>query len=354
MDSELKASTAKFNNHNSPKISQSLELKNIKPIDIQQKDLIANYKKKKSEDDSNSINLSEYSTYGLTSIKPEMIGVRNGLRTTKINDSFIHKKYQMILRMEALKYFTERERQQKIFEERNSYIHLFDNNLQFLGMLKKTEKQLYFYILHIIFLILYESIIALGVGKGDIGLSMASFILSITSFIFYLIVFLALKSGFLKDPNLSQSFRFLVILGFATYIISYGFNIVSFFASTQKLKDNFCLIFRIFTYLIFLITIVLIEPALQRGYFLFLESVLIFFRKKTEYSILILNEQNNMSLNQNNTTSNLVTNNELNLDKDNNNNINLFKNDQQDFNNYNYYSKFHVSVTYRDKNNGTF
>ena len=351
MSSIIKISTGKIN-HNDQKIKQTVELKDIKPINIQNQDLITNFNKKKSEEDFNSINSAEYSENNLNSLKPEMINYNNGLRTAKINENYIHKKYQMTLRMEAQKYFTERENQQKRFEARNSYIHLFDNNPQFSQMLKKTEKQLYFFIIHILFLILYEAIITFVVRKGDLGFSMASFILTVTCFSFYLLVFLALKSGFLKDPNLSQSFRFIVILGFITYIVAYIFNIVSFVASIKKLKDDYNLTFRIFIYFVFLISVILVYPTLQRGYFLFIESVLIFLKKKTEYSVLILNEQNNITGSQNNTTSNLVTNNNLNLSKKDNNNIKPDENEQQDFRNYNYYSKFHASVSYRDK--GTF
>ena len=352
MTSEIKTINGKFN-HNGQKMQmQPLEIKDIKPINIQKQDLITNFKKKKTEEDSNTINSAEYSENNLASLKPEMVNYNNGLRTAKINEDFIHKKYQMTLRMEAQKYFTERENQQKKFETKNPYIHLFDNNPQFSQMLKKTEKQLYFFILHILFLILYEGIITFRGGKNYFGLTMTSFIISVTCLSFFLMVFLALKSGFLKDPNLSQSFRFIVILGFITYILSYIFYIVSFFYNIQKLKDDSSLIFRLFSYFIFLKTVILIYPTLLKGYYLFIESVLIFFKKKTEYSILILNEQNNITGSQNNTNSNLVTSNNLNLPIKDNKNILQYEKDQQDFRNYIYFSKFHASVSYRDK--GTF
>ena len=330
--------------------SQNIELNELPVIDINKDDLISKYQNKKPSDDS-SLNSAAFSQNHLTNSQISSQQNTLRLKTEKINDRFLRKKYEFTLRMEAQKYFTERENIQKKFEERNSYIHLFDNNPQFIKIIKKTEKQLLYLLLHIITIILYEAIINFYVGKGQLAFPMCSFILAITSFAFCATVLLALKIKFLSDPNLSRAFRFIVILTFFIYIITYGFNIVTFITSISTLKEKCDKNFRLLIYFMFLITVVIFFPTIQKGFFLFIESLLIFLKKKTEYSILILNEQinlNNTNTSENNTNSALFTsNNKLNLVNDKKNPNDNYDNDQN-FKNYNYYSKFHASVTYRD------
>ena len=340
----------KFVSKNNKPKNKNIELKTITPIDINKEDLVSKYQNKKPSDDS-SLNSAAYSQSNLKHSQNVLQQSIKTLKTENINDRYLRKKYELTLRREALKYFTEREKIQKKYEERNSYIHLFDNNPQFTNIIKKTEKQLLYLLIHIITIIIYESIINFDVGNGQLGFVMCSFMLAIISFIFCIIVFLALKIKFLNDPNLSRGFRFIVILTFFIYIITYCFNIATFIITISTLKEKFVKSFRWLTYLMFLITVILLFPTMHKGFFLFVESVLIFFKKKTEYSVLILNEQNNLSASQtndNNTNANLITfNNNLNLNLNKNLVNNNYDNDQN-FNNYNYYSKFHASVTYRD------
>ena len=85
---------------------------------------------------------------------------------------------------------------------------------------------------------------------------------------------------------------------------------------------------------------------------LFVESMLILLNKKTEYSILILNEQNsktevnaieNLS-NSNNVTSSALLSNSNGILTENQNNKEINKEEEQ-FRNFNYFNKFHYSVT---------
>ena len=342
----------KFAHKNNKPKPQNIELNKLKPIDINKEDLISKFKNKKPSDDS-SLNSAAFSENPLTNSQISQQNT-NSLKTDKATERYLRKKYEFTLRMQAQRYFTERENIRKQYEERNSYIHLFDNNPEFHRIMQKTEKQIIYLLVHIIFIIIYESIINFYVCKSQLAITMTSFMLAISSFIFCVLILLAVEIKFLNDPNLSRGFRFIVILTFLLYIVTYGFNIASFVTSLSTLKEKCDIFFRIFTYILFTITIILFYPTMQKGFFLFVESVLIFMKKKTEYSVLILNEQNNISnvnnsqTTENNTNANLFTNsNNLELIP----NKNTVQNDDlndQNFKNYNYYSKFHASVTYRD------
>ena len=82
-----------------------------------------------------------------------------------------------------------------------------------------------------------------------------------------------------------------------------------------------------------------------------MESVLILFNKKTEYAILMVNEQNNNNINkdhlsisyQNYSTAE-INKTESNLISESENKIKNSKDDER-YRNYNYFNRFHYSVT---------
>ena len=95
---------------------------------------------------------------------------------------------------------------------------------------------------------------------------------------------------------------------------------------------------------------------------LFVESVLILLNRKTEYSILMLKELNNkneinfntnLSTMSNNVTTEGLNNNSTNIFMiDNNSNNNKEdKKEEEQYRTFNYYNKFHYSVTSSRNNN---
>ena len=81
---------------------------------------------------------------------------------------------------------------------------------------------------------------------------------------------------------------------------------------------------------------------------LFLESFLILLNKKTEYAILMINDQNNnnvYNMNINLSTSNIgLTQTESSLITDNERKSRISKDDEK-YRNYHYYNRFHYNVT---------
>ena len=107
-------------------------------------------------------------------------------------------------------------------------------------------------------------------------------------------------------------------------------------------------------YFIFLL-VILISFAIAKFFMnLFVESALILLGKKTEYSILIYNEQN-MKKNEMNFNTNLSVSNDINTTGEGLvNSTALFNNDnkekekekeEEEFKTFNYYNRFHASVT---------
>ena len=98
-------------------------------------------------------------------------------------------------------------------------------------------------------------------------------------------------------------------------------------------------------------------------YNLFFESVLILFKKKTEYSILMINEQNSkkepiidMDISRNATTDDLKTYTTEGLIEENEKKLKsqqILK-EEENFKNINYFNKFHISITSNRKDDGYF
>ena len=138
------------------------------------------------------------------------------------------------------------------------------------------------------------------------------------------------------------------LLIFTSFII----NVIAGVIFRYYFKKNVEFIVRIIIYIIFAIMILISIFIFKFCLNLFVESTLILLKRKTEYSILMLNEQNmkndmNFSINLS-TTSNNVTTEGLN-----NNSTNIFNIDnnkeenkeEEKFKALNFYNTFHYSNT---------
>ncbi len=130
-----------------------------------------NFKKKKSEDDEHSLSTGDYSSQILQTKES------NKAKTERsINSKFFSKKEfekyterlkERTMRIEIEKIYKETERLKNEYEEKSSNVHLFDNNPQFQNMLKNVEKQLrYFFIEGLILIIFSAFLYFLFQGKN--------------------------------------------------------------------------------------------------------------------------------------------------------------------------------------------
>ena len=118
---------------------------------------------------------------------------------------------------------------------------------------------------------------------------------------------------------------------------------------------------KIVVYILFLLVMICFIITFQKCYNLFVESIFILLNKKTEYSILMVNEKNsntdiNASINM--TTSNSMSTAEINNsstgifgDNQSKNNNNVMSKEEEQYRNYNYFSTFHYSITSDRKEN---
>jgi hypothetical protein len=318
-------------------------------IDLSSKD------RPKGDEDEKSSNSAEFSGQILqegNEIKPKA-------KTTRFNSIFNSKKAMerytermkdrnMILDIE--KRNQETERFQKEYEEKNSYKYLLYHNPQFQKMLNSVQRQLILIFLIAIYIFLYNAILYFNLTKKKFGLNLVNIVLSIAEISLFLILFLSLKMDILSDPDLSKSFRLFIIIEFSLQFVTFIFNIIMAFLIYEYIyklsKVKICLIYSFFI-LIILVTII----SCKVFYVLFMESVLILFNKKTEYAILMVNVQNNNNINkdhlsisyQNYSTAE-INKTESNLISENENKIKNSKDDER-YRNYNYFNRFHYSVT---------
>ena len=323
---------------------------------------IIGLKKKKTDDDEKSINSAEYSGEELKSKKSEKMDNQNEVKPITLskyaNERYTERLKERTLRMEADKIYNETERLKKKYEEKNSYLHLFDNNPQFQKMLKMVGKQLRYIFIEGIFINLFSSLLYFYITKRREGLALTSFCLSISEISMCVLLFAGLRLGLLNDPNLSKAFRLFVIMESLLLIISFIINIISIFNYIYYFKRISELIIRIFIYITILLMIIIFIFTFKFCFNLFVESILILVNKKTEYSILMLNDLNNkneinfninLSTISNNATTEGLNNNSANLFiVDNNatsNNNKKDKYEEEQYRVFNYYNKFHYSVT---------
>ena len=272
-------------------------------------------------------------------------------------DKYAQKKKERTMRIEVEKIYRETERLKQKYIEKNSYLHKFSNNPQFKNMLKKVEKQILIFFVESILINIFSEIIYFKITKGkDDGVSLVCCCLSIALFSTSLILLSFLKLKLLNDPYISKAFRFFVVIEFFLFITSFGFNNISIFLNIKYIKKIEMKIFEIIIYIFFIIIILFFFLTLKYCINLFNESVMILLGKKTEYSQLMINEQNSQNLKNselklsnsitteglNNTNSDLLDINDNIINSENNKDIN---NDEEKFKNYNYFSKFHYSVS---------
>ena len=152
--------------------------------------------------------------------------------------------------------------------------------------------------------------------------------------------------GLLNDTYLSKAFRMFVIMELLLLITSLCFNISSLFFNNKKMSHKFWIFFLLI--LIILDLIFVVKKCLN----LFVESCLILLGKKTEYSVLISreNQENSRTSTSLNFSMDKTTN-DL-LDEGSNKN----KEEEQDnnFKIYNFFNKFHYSVSTDRKNDYNF
>ena len=345
----------------------------IRKSDSDKNDIIIELSHKKQEEDEKSSNSAEFSGQLFNAHKQKEKEFEEAKAKTfrsfpiklskKGYENYTQRLKEKTMRKELEKIQKETERIKKIYEEKNSFLHLFDNNPQFQKMLKMVEKQLRFILFQGILIFIFGCLIYFKVSNRKSGLALGSMSLSISEIAFIIILFISLKIGLLNDPELSKAFRVFVIIECLMIISSFIINILIPFFIIKRLKklDNYTI--KLLVYILFLLMMISFIITFKQCYNLFVESIYILLNKKTEYSILMVNEKNNN--NETNTRTNLTASNSMSTDAINNtsvgifgdnqkNNNNLMTKEEEQYRNYNYFSKFHYSVTSDRKDNKYF
>ena len=310
--------------------------------------------KTRAEEDDKSTHSADYSGNDLKENQnPNILYKKNypiSLNKKQL-EKYNEKLKEKTMRMEIDKRYTETERLKNKYEEKNSHLHTFDNNPQFQQMLRRVCKQLMLLFLLGIFYLFYNAIIYFNLSNKKEGLALIGSCLSISTIAFCVILLISLNIGLLNDPNLSKTFRLFILFEFMVLITTFVFNIILSILCNKYLKKKKQFKNKIVIYLIIasmiLFTLLIIKSCLN----LFIESILILFGKKTEYSILIINEQSlkknemnfntNLSYDNNMTTESLTNsvalfNNEPNKEKD---------KEEEQYKAFNYFNRFHYSIT---------
>ena len=342
----------------------------IRKSDTDKNDIIielSHKKKDKQDEDEKSTNSAEFSGQFF---KKEKQNKNEKAKTSrpigpiplsqKAFDKYTQRIKEKTMRMEIERIQKETERIKQIYEEKNSFLHLFDNNPQFQKMLKMIEKQLILIFIQGIISIIFSSIIFFYITKKKQGLALASFSLSIAEIAILVILIVTLKLGLLNDPELSKAFRLFVIIELFLLISSFIINFIIPFFLTDYLKKLNGKTIRIIIYILFVLIIIFFFLIFKYCFILFFESILILLNKKTEYSILMLNEQNikteiNISTNMTTTSNNLTTEGLNNYSSDifneyQKDNFNKMTKEEEQYRNNNYFNRFHYSVTSDRKN----
>ena len=333
----------------------------IKISNTDKNDIIIDLSKKKKyeDEDEKSNNSAEFSGQQLE--KEKSVEESNNSKTKrkpivlskKAYDKYTERLKERTMRLEIEKIDKETQRLKKMFEEKHSHLHLFNNNPQFQKMLKLVQNQLIFIFSLSILTSISSGLIYFYVTERKEGISLASFCLSLAEITMFILLIISLKMGLLNSPDLSRAFRLFVIIEFLLLIGSFALNIIMAFSLREYLDRGFAIII---TYIILIIITLLFFISLKYCYSLFIESFLILFNKKTEYAILIINESIHpeSNIDANLSTSNNMTTDNLNStssgifnenDKNNNTNNMQINKDEEKYRNYNYFNKFHYSVT---------
>ena len=335
--------------------------KKIPIIRKENNNIVIELPQKNIDDEENSTNSAEYSGQNLK--KEMIIENKSGNKkpivlSQKAYDKYTERLKDRTMRKEIEKMDKETERLRKKFDEQNSFLHLFDNNPQYRKVIKFVQKQLIFIFILGAIMSAFSGISYFYVTQGKEGIPLIGFLLSIVGLSMFLILIISLKFGLLNDPNLSKAFRLFVILEFSLLFSSFILNIIIPFLLKKNLKKYISDIkIRIFIYILFLLMILFFFITVKYCYSLFIESILILINKKTEYSILMINEKNSFS--EGNIIANLSTSNNISSDALNkststgiiNENLNKYNNpasmnkEEEQFRNYNFFNQFHYSVT---------
>ena len=250
------------------------------------------------------------------------------------------------MRNELDKISNETERLKQEYEEKNSKYYLFENP-QFKKFIKNVEIQLLFLLGLVSLISIFSIVIIISSSAKEIrGFYITCLIINILLVASNLILIACVKMGLLNDTYLSKAFRMFVIMELLLLITSLCFNISSLFLNNKKMSHKFW----IFSLLILIILdlIFVVKKCLN----LFVESCLILLGKKTEYSVLISreNQENSRTSTSLNFSMDKTTN-DL-LDEGSNKN----KEEEQDnnFKIYNFFNKFHYSVSTDRKNDYNF
>ena len=321
------------------------------------KDIIISLTKNKKEEDDTSTNSANYSGTELKINHQNNNITNNSLRFSFQNISknnlerYQEKLKENTMRKEIDKRYNETERLRKKYEEKKSNLHTFDNNPQYKKMLRRVAKQLLLILLCGIIYLIFNLCIYYFTSNSKESSAILGMCLSITQIAFCFILFMSLYFGLLNDPNLSKTFRLFIVIESFIILFSFVFNIIVAFLCKKYIrkmkyfKDKFVFYF-------FLLLMILISVAIFKlCWNLSLESILILFGKKTEYSILISKEQNLKSNEINFNTNFSITNNLTNENLV--NSVSLFNNEdkeekdkeEEQYKAFNYFNNFHYSVT---------
>ena len=259
---------------NSPKSSDKKKkenhISNKNNIDINKVVSDFKLKKKRSEEDEKSTNSAEYSGQVLqyndyNKAKSARL-INPIIMSKKAYEKYTERLKERTMRIEVEKIYKESEKLKRKYEEKNSNLHLFDNNPQFQKMLKMVEKQIKYFFIEGVILIVFSAILYFNVTRRKEGLALASFCLSAPEVAICIILYTSLKIGLLNDPDLSKAFRVFVIFESLLMVISFFLNVVSGLISIKYLKkiDQFvisflvCFLFLLFIifFLLFLISII--------------------------------------------------------------------------------------------------
>jgi hypothetical protein len=345
----------------------------IRKSDSDKNDIIIELSHKKQEEDEKSSNSAEFSGQLFNAHKQKEKEFEEAKAKTfrsfpiklskKGYENYTQRLKEKTMRKELEKIQKETERIKKIYEEKNSFLHLFDNNPQFQKMLKMVEKQLRFILFQGILIFIFGCLIYFKVSNRKSGLALGSMSISISEIAFIIILFISLKIGLLNDPELSKAFRVFVIIECLMIISSFIINILIPFFIIKRLKklDNYTI--KLLVYILFLLMMISFIITFKQCYNLFVESIYILLNKKTEYSILMVNEKNNN--NETNTSTNLTASNSMSTDAINNSSVGIFGDNQsrnnnlitkeeEQYRNYKNFSTFHYSVTSDRKDNKYF
>jgi len=349
---------------------------NIDYKSLDDNNIILPYFRKNKDSDDNSMNSAAYSAQELTSeykkekasekkkekAKTERLKKHYSLYKEK-SERYEERMKERTMRQEVDKIFQETERLKSQYEEKKSYIHFFDNNPQFQKLIHSIWCKLLIIFIHGLFIFLMNELAIWIILKKREGINIASLVISMAQESIVIVLMLSLKVGLLNDPYLSKTFRWFIIFEFFLIITSFVLNILTPFLIMDNLEENKngnAKKIIIIQYVIIGLTFI---GLIKYIYNLFFESVLILFKKKTEYSILMINEQNSkkepitdMDISRNATTDDLKTYTTEGLIEENEKKLKSEKNlkEEENFKNINYFNKFHISITSNRKDDGYF